>query len=502
MKIVSLLCLVLIGLPAGAPSVANPLQDEAAQEIEAPIPVLGSWSARERLAHGIHQASLGRLELGLATLNAQVESPASGAVSDYLNRTKARLTQLIDSRDQLIRWAIDNKKRLRWPLDGKMVVIKPQSWKDGVLTIAKSSKFDFTEVSAQDLPMAFLAANYKKKSERFGAPWLEAYCLAMSANPAWSKAMPKDMPDKAAFLTDQESLPKFLKAGVVLAALDESSKGKQPSFEAVPPLAKSLVGSSWLAHRKPLLLHIARTTYMAHAKKKGLAGLLHGNIEDLGEGRIRLTYPFTNGSELSDFNEDPTWWSNQRVTITYDDEEEGEDEDVTEEASISEGELWLIGDHTLVHVLQFEGPMMIEANAHQEYDEYEFNFGTLSLGIHAAKPSHYVRNMYSTLNAQAGSRGKPRHKSPEGGGEPMELGKPFRVHMWTDSKKAYLEYGLNDMVEVKFVAKEPGTAIIWTQSRDGFGVDELILEGRPTKESQQKLSDLWLSKNLEALGLE
>lgn len=471
--------------------------DAKAQEASAPAVLsMAGWTLEERLALGLHQISLGHLATGLATLQDSKDAELDEELEQRLQRATERTQALMAARDQLMNWAVDNKKSLRWPLKDKMVVLKPKSWKNGVLTVRKSKKHEVTELRAQDMTMAFLAANFKKKSTKYGAGWLESYCLAMAGMDKWQAALPKNFPGETEFSGDLKQAQKLIPAGPFVAAMASGVEGQGETEMDFEDMSKTLKSRRWLGHRKPLLLELARRNYTAQVRSEGLAVTLNAEVEELENGRMRFTYAFGEEVELADFKEDDRWWKQERSAYSAKPEE-------TEEASISKGNLWLQGEHSLVHVLEFKGDMSMEMSAYHDFDpdEDELNLGTIMPAINAAPPYHFARGNYGLLLAIDGPRSKARTKQSEIDGNEFRIDDSMVWRIWTAKKKAHMEFNDNEEATVEFEPNRAGTALIWVHSEYPIGVEKVVIEGKPTKASKQALADRWLVTQLKALDL-
>ncbi len=469
-------------------------QEEAKQETtQAPLTMDG-WTGQELLALGLYQVSQGHLVQGLASLEDLRGATLDEATQQRLSRATDRARQLIDSRDKLMAWTVENKKKLRWPTDDKMTVLKPTAWKDGVLTVRKSSKHPLTELAAADMNMAFLAANFNKKANRFGVQWLESYCLAMAGEAKWAAALPKEFAQGEAFTSDLTQGLKCLPSGPTIQSLiaGVAQDGTELDFKK---LAKTVSSTGWLAHRKPLLLTMARRTYEAQLEEKGLAASLHGVVEDLGEGRVRITYSFDDKTALKDFKRDDRWWEEERKSyhpIT------GE----SEAPSIKRGELWLQGEQSIVHFLEFEGDMSLEMTTRQKFDTRSVKVGTIIAAINASPPFHFARSSFDLLIAIDGPKSKPQLKEARTAKDKAHRADDaLHTKLWTSKKKAHLEFHSYSEAEVDFIPNKPGTALIWVHSVDPIGVEELIIEGKPTEATRKAVADRWFKSQMKSLNL-
>ncbi|MCP5024168.1 MAG: hypothetical protein GY930_20665, partial [bacterium] len=460
---------------------------------QAPLTMDG-WTGQELLALGLHQVSQGHLVQGLASLEDLRGITLDEATTQRMTRAGERVRQLIASRDKLMTWMVANKKKLRWVTDGKATVLKPSAWKDGVLTVKASSKHNVTELAAADMPMAFLALNFNKKANRFGVEWLESYCLAMAGDAKWEAALPKKFADGEVFASDMRGALESIPVGASIQDLADgvAGKGRDIDFKELGKVVKS---TEWLTHRKPLLLTLARSGFENQLKEKGLAASLHGKVEELGKGRVRITYSFDNKMALKDFKRDNRWWKEERESY----------EPITEKSPVPKikgGELVLQGEQNIVHFLDFEGDMTLEMTALQHFDEDEPSVGTVIAAINASPPYHFARSTLDLLIAIEGPKSKPQVKAArKERDQPYRMGEALHTKLWTSKKKAHLDFHSYGNAEVDFVPNKPGTALIWVHSVDPMGIDELIIEGKPTEASKKAIADRWLKGQLSGLGL-
>lgn len=455
---------------------------------------MDGWTGQELLALGLHQVSQGHLVQGLASLEDLRGATLDDATQQRLTRAGDRVRQLIASRDELMTWMVANKKKLRWAADGKATVLKPSAWKDGVLTVKASSKHAVTELAASDMPMSFLALNFNKKANRFGVEWLESYCLAMAGETKWKAALPKKFADSEAFTNDMRGALKSIPVGASIQDLANgvAGTGRDINFKE---LGKVVTSTQWLAHRKPLLLAMARSSFEKQLKENGLAASLHGKVEDLGKGRVRITYTFDDKTALKDFKRDNRWWKEERESY----------HPITEKSpapKIKRGELLLQGEQSIAHFLDFEGDMTLEMTAQQHFDQDNPNVGTIIAAINASPPYHFARSSLDLLIAIEGPKSKPQVKAArKERDQPYRMDEALHTKLWTSKKKAHLDFHSYGKAEVDFVPNKPGTALIWVHSVDPVGIDELIIEGKPTEASKKAIADRWLKGQMKGLGL-
>jgi len=240
---------------------------------------------------------------------------------------------------------------------------------------------------------------------------------------------------------------------------------------------------------------MARRSFEARLKEKGLAASLHAKVEELGEGRVRISYDFESKATLKDFKRDDSWWKEERKSYGP----------ITEESvapTVKRGELVLQGEQSVVHFLQFEGDMTLEMTAQQKFDRDNFKVGTIIAAINASPPFHFARSSLDLLIAIDGPKSKPQVKPAR-----TEDDKPYRVDdvlhtkLWTSQGKAHLKFFHYPEAQVDFVPNRPGSALIWVHSKDPIGIKDLIIEGTPTKASKKTIGERWLKDQLRALNL-
>ncbi|MCA9002595.1 MAG: hypothetical protein KDB61_11775, partial [Planctomycetes bacterium] len=328
-------------------------------------------------------------------------------------------------------------------------------------------------------------------------PWLEAYCLCLSGDEDWANTLPSDFPDGDAFIEELNQAKGFQTAGSFVATL-QGLIADDPDVKAnFPSLAKTAKQHLWLAHRKPLLLELARTSLQARLKSKGVAAVTNGKVENLDGGRVRLTYGFGEDAEMKDFRAVEGWWVEERASYDSQPEE-------TLPPKISRGHWFLKGQHSLEHVLEFEGDMSLELTAQQDFDDNggEFTLSTLIVAINATQPFHYARSNFNQLLAIDGPKDKPKIQISSKGDQPFRIDEPMHTKLWSAKKKALLAFNGAKPAEVDFQPTRPGRVLIWVHGVDAILIDEIVIEGTPTEASVATLGERWMSGMLDSLGLE
>lgn len=268
--------------------------------------------ARTRLAMALGRATQGDLQGALQRLEAALEVERSGdPQAARLEAELERMRATLDAREALLRGlAGPRANKLRVTFDGKGVTVPVQSYSDGVLTLGKNDS-GRRELPASEIPPLDLARALPKAKGLKPPSWVVPYLFLLGENERWDRKLRLDDEQGAALATAAQSgLIALVHEGAALARLADlartpSPRGVEEAREVVAAaseLALRYVDTAAVVEVRDALRAAAAEAYGAIYDATVLESLLHGKLETIGQGRVRVTYEFDDPQEAGDFS--------------------------------------------------------------------------------------------------------------------------------------------------------------------------------------------------------
>ncbi|MBL4769901.1 MAG: hypothetical protein JKY61_01845, partial [Planctomycetes bacterium] len=436
----------------------------------------------------LYQAHHGEFSRALATLQAAAKGAADPAV---VEREIERLQALILARDAFLSAAVKNGKKLRYPLGGKSVLIKPTDWKDGVLELKPTRTCDLPQLHGKQLNPEFLALNWKKLPAAIGPDWLYGYVSYLAGNERWQRALRDTKSDPTSAL---EAHGDWMSGGELYEYLKraESDNPASEDFDKLRELCNTFFKAMPLAESEEFFRDTVLAEIRTNSEALTIQDFLHTRAVTLHDGSTRLTYAFENPDEFLDFKELPKVWLSSR---------ESKSKPIPEgqqPPSVKEGALTFSGDRSYGHRLQWKGPIKVKCTYElidQEVDNMTFFFW-IGLWDTARKP--WLRSEFHTLVTQAKSR--KNSKRIRGEGLSTAFGKRFESILSWDGKKAYLSLNGSPNLEAELALGAFGNVVFWSESQFPIHVHELVIEGTVEPSSLKRSKDQWIDAKMKSLG--
>ncbi|MFT5731449.1 MAG: hypothetical protein ACJA2W_000071 [Planctomycetota bacterium] len=194
---------------------------------------------------------------------------------------------------------------------------------DGVLTLGKN-RLGLDQLPIADSSLVELALAMSKEDTECGSDLALAYAYALEEDGRLKSNLRRIDGDKM-LKDDAPSLGSYMARGQLAsdiracAAADltrlEGSHATE-IVEALTRVAPYIEDIDFLERRRPELVQLARATYSVAVDSMPLAQLFNGQLEELGEGRCRVTYDFSNPEQLNDFRRDDSPRTNAYYMIS------------------------------------------------------------------------------------------------------------------------------------------------------------------------------------------
>jgi hypothetical protein len=309
---------------------------------------LALWDARE----GRVAAALERV----AALDAQ------GELGARIARAAARLAAWRDLRDAyLAGLAADGGKLVL--MDGdERVRVTVEKVADGHLHLG-TNKAGWSTYPVDTIPAGDLAQAMGKGADGLAPAWVRLYGYALAGNDKWERLLKDEDAESVALRADAKSdLSALLTRGRCLAELAALAIAADPADLAgadallarIAALRADGAEISFVAERAAPLAALAGVAHGVRFDALGLEVALHGAVERLDGGRVRIEYSFEDEAELADLAPADAYLADHRKRLPRVPEE------VTDEMVVRDGSLRCIGNGARRLALPFSAPLTVE----------------------------------------------------------------------------------------------------------------------------------------------
>lgn len=274
----------------------------------APLPKLelSETSPEERLALAIHQMAVGAEDEAKATLDALAGAELEASLGERVERERRRLACWRGLRDAHLAALAARKGTLSFTSEGKRFQAKVRALEARALVLEKNGSGK-ERLALDELDPYELAQDMQDQ----GTPddWARMVPYALRGDKR-TKKLADDDGDAGALRRDAlEDYPARLRLGRMLARIlhlgqapPPKERGQAESLLTELRALRSEGGSLELVQRmEPALLEKARTWLEAAVATMTKDELFGAELEELPDGRVRLTYTFDEPRELEDF---------------------------------------------------------------------------------------------------------------------------------------------------------------------------------------------------------
>ena len=478
------------------------VEEEAPPPVDLSALVQEPEGLEEVLALALWRARSGNVDLAITGMEGRVAEFAE-AERSRLERELFRLRTLQSARDAFLNAAIASRKRVRLQFEGGKRNAKLVAVEDGELRFADE---DEPPIAITTLDSVSLALSLGSVDEDQGGGWIRSYGLALGGDDRWKRFL-RDRGDVGSQLeADAKSeLAQLASRGRGIGALNELGNAKVPetpgearsALEHVAWLLEELSGErkeQLDAHRGEVGA-FARRALELRFLDDGISAAIRGNAEPLEDGRLRVSYDFSDAAHLEDFEKvDPYLkWRVERLR-----------RDMPKTGFKVERErLRGSGFQCLRHRLQFAAPMSVA---------YEFEFEKRK-----SSPTDLAEVLVAICDdgeeSYLGLYGQGElhvdHQALESfdpigrGEEPtsFQLGLTHEMEIRHDGERASTWRFGEMRQETPALGLTSGHVFLWVAVTGKLRIDNIVIEGTPLPESLRELRDTWVGQELEKLGL-
>lgn len=297
---------------AGRPGFTSKLLDPAfdpADLLDEPLPPEG------RLGALLQQAAGGDLEGAATAIDAlAAELPADDPLAARARRDEARVKELSATRRAFFTAITGDKKKLRFERAGTTVTGNPQGLDGDVLQLAGAKgvveRVPLASITCEEL---LRAMGDLKRDE--GSAATRAFAALLAGRKTWAKTAAGATPEESALRADGDESARLLASGAAARIVEELARAPRPTTVSHGEAAMERIAKLLADHRKealvaarlPALRALAAWSIAPLFEARGYPGLpLAGKVENLGEGRVRVTWDFESAAQANDFTPDAT----------------------------------------------------------------------------------------------------------------------------------------------------------------------------------------------------
>ncbi len=460
--------------------------------------------AASRLALAIGLAADGASRAAVAELERVAQLELDRALAERVALERERALAWISVRDLYLTDLARKNGSLRIEWKGDKLVADVVAFEGGVVRLAANER-GVEEIAVEDVPPLDLIARIGSQVDEYGPPWVRLYPYALVGDEKVGVLMRRDpsreveqlRADAASFYRET------LARGRALAALDRLAQSEPPRDAADARRLYRLVERAQgareleaLRERAPVLRELAQLCLDLRFAADGLPVVLRGDVESLGEGRVRLTYDFEDERELDDFARDDHFLAAHHTQVP---------KLSTNDTSVhvEEGALHAWGAAALRHVLELEGQTAVLAEVRwSERPTGRGKLPILRLGCAADRGGNYV--LLSGLGDLFVQSGLPRFQQnvPARDTQTILVGRDYVLelrHDGTSEASSWVDKGRQARIDCG--PRTHGLVFLWFHSDLDVRIDELVIEGRPRPASLDALRKRWVASELAQLGL-
>jgi hypothetical protein len=311
----------------------------------------------ERFALALWEARRGRAREALATF---AELDHESELAERAARERRRLEAWIALRDGWLERLAQEGGDLRLERDGERVRARVAGLADGVLQLEERRAGAWSVPVAELDPYELARQIDRGLAGEISAEWVRLYPYVLTGETQWKRLLDGDTPEARALVADgEDDYPERLRLAHALGALVDLSRLAPPSTSAeararlarIEALRADYGDLPALAERGALLADCARQAWFGVAEHEGLGSMLRGSCETVEEGRVRITYEFSDPAELEDFRASSYLAEMHGAYPRLGTDAEG--------LSVSEGALRGVGRGCLRHVAGFAAPLRV-----------------------------------------------------------------------------------------------------------------------------------------------
>lgn len=453
----------------------------------------------ERLAAALARAR--RCEFGAA--KAEFETLSKAADASIASRAKCeleRLSKCVALLDASLTQQAQSKARVEFKLDGQSVKGVLVQYGGGKLTVESGGaqrEFQLAQLGLVQL------AELLPKTDRDAAPeLLKFYPYMLVGDAKWKRFT---APDSTEFKKLKQDAVDFYGSQTTLgeAALALSDVANQTT-PATPQAARDLLAAIealWREHKQSPLVasrasalnDLALLGLELAAKTLSVKELVHGDVTELPNDAIRITYRFRREVESQDFVADDLL----RDQVWENDQRSGASATFAPRAGGFSGH----GDTCWRHVLQFESPLAVRYSVRVSLLEgVELSSFAFALGACADR----LGTSLTAVNQSALMSETPNDRRVvpcRGGQAPIELGKTYKIELRHDGRNGSMSVGGAEAATLEKLPMKSGYFFVATLGNLNTHVTEFEIEGKLSPKALDVARSHWIEARLAALAI-
>ncbi|MFT5050661.1 MAG: acylphosphatase [Chlamydiales bacterium] len=460
-----------------------------------PHPIDGSdW-----LAFAIGCARLGDLSTALLALEAGTQA-ASGDMLERMQRAQLRMGALRSTRDAYVESLVGTKTRLRVKVAGERLSAVVTSVADGVVQLGKNDQ-EWTQLELRKILPADIAENLGRHAAEFGPAWTLCYGLLLGDSRRWDKDLDEEDADAKTLAADAGSeMRDLMEAGDAMARLAELARMPAPEGAedaqalnaAITSLLEDCGELDAVRLRFEPLRNLSALAWTKLYEEQGLSAVLHGDVETLEDGRIRVKYNFKDKDQLEDFQDRGDYLADHRTF-------EGK------EPSLKIQKKALVGDGALCyeHLLGFEAPLTVKytiqyGKTKKKNKDAQSNF---IMGICDDGHESYVI-AYNMFDLEAVDKQSKHVATVSAEGErKIDIKKDHELELDHDGESTVTFTHRGKEVETIDTGKrKAGSVFFWMNTQVPISILEFEIEGKVIDSALVRMQNEWVARQLDEMG--
>ena len=476
--------------------------EEQVRMVEALAPARDDPEVRFALV--LRTATDGRFDQAAQELQVVAAENDAGPLAERFALELERLNAFRTERADFLRSLQESGQKLNLDLDDGRRLLSVVTAVEDERVVLGPNKLGLEELALDDIDPLQLVKLMRTGRYGFPRSWIQVYPHVLLASETRDRLLADETGEGArALAAEVESggYARWLGLADAVGLLSELSAAGIPEKEEAARAAVEKVRRLVAEHGELELVRARRgaLTQLAHRalallfERDGLPDVLHAKVEDQGQGRWRLTYPFDDPSEATDF-----------VTVPYLNEQRWGGSPGAQASTpfhVADGVLAGKGALCVRHVLEFEGPQTVRMRYVFRTPEGAFDNRIRSMiGLCDDKAGSYI-----TVDMLGGISVMDRARSYQ-----QQVDSSSQMFMDTEhaleivhdgAERVRTSFDGQPAVEASCGPRLVGALFVWLNSFSPFEVLELSIEARVAPVSLRSLRLDWVQARLKAMGL-
>jgi len=494
-------------VPATIEQPAAPVRPEPGPDAaEAPVAAalglaLSPDEVEARFALGLELARRGRLARAAVLLDELGASPAAGALAERLGRERARVGRFLELRREFLEHLREAERSLDLTWEGARLRARVESVEEDAVLLGENRR-GVASLPLDEIDPLELSERMGDRRIDFDAGWMALWPCALVGDDRARRLAREEDPEAEALLADmRDDYPERLRVGAAafeLEALESSglpagAAQARATWDRVRQLARSGSELDLVQGRLPALRQLARHALAPLGEELELSELLHGELERLAGGRLRLTYDFDDADQALDFVPEPYAEDRRKPLPPI---------AVLEDSpfSVIGGRLVAGGAACSRHVLGFETPLVVRYQLTVLKDGVEEHRHFLFLMAACDDGREAFSGMWNFGALETWDELAPRTRN-EGQPTAYFFDTSYDMELRCDGRtlQAWRDGELAD--EMPAGSGKAGGLFLWMHGDRRMAVDRVEIEARPQESALLRLRETWIEGRMSEAGL-